>query len=147
MKTSYFWKATHEPDTSETYVSISRTKMKGAEMMGEYPALMPNWDIVKKAHELGYNEESFLAYRDAYFAQLDQLDPWKVYDDLKDCVLVCFESPKDLAVGAKFCHRRMVAGWLEEKLGIVVPEKVRSKDKNLVVPAVYRTTTYAALQK
>lgn len=26
IKTTYFWKATHEPNTSETYVSISRQK-------------------------------------------------------------------------------------------------------------------------
>ena len=31
IKTSYFWKAKHEPDTSETYVSISRQKMRDAE--------------------------------------------------------------------------------------------------------------------
>lgn len=145
MKTSYFWKATHEPDTSKTYVSISRTKMKGAETMGEYPDLMPNWNIVKKAHDLGYNEKSYLTYRDAYFAQLDKLDPWKVYEDLKDCVLVCFEAPKDLAAGTKFCHRRMVAGWMEEKLGIVVPEETRTKDKNLIIPAIFRDTPYEKL--
>ena len=60
-----------------------------------------------------------------------------MYQELKDCVLVCFESPKDIASGKKFCHRRMVAGWIETELGIVVPEEVREKDAGLVVPAVY----------
>ena len=116
--------------------------MKGAELLGEYPDLMPDWSIIHNAHAMGYNEQSYLRYRDAYFAQLDKLDPFKVYEDLKDCVLVCFESPKDLASGAKFCHRRMVAGWIEEKLGILVPEETRDKDSHLIIPAIYRNTTY-----
>ena len=145
MKTTYFWKAVNEPNTGATYVSISRQKMRGAEAMREYPALMPSWDIIKKAHQLGYNEESFLAYRDAYFAQLDKLDARKVYNDLQNCVLVCFESSTDLAAGKKFCHRRMVAGWLEEKLGVKVPEETR-RGRYVVVPAIYRSTTYKELQ-
>ena len=145
MKTTYFWKAVNEPVTNETYVSISRQKMRGAETMREYPALMPSWDIIKKAHQLGYNEESFLAYRDAYFAQLDKLDARKVYHDLQNCVLVCFESSTDLSTGKKFCHRRMIAGWLEEKLGIKVPEETR-RGRCVEVPAIYRNTTYKELQ-
>ena len=144
IKTSYFWKALHEPNTSETYVSISRQKMKGAETMGEYTALMPTWDIICKAHKLGYNEESFLAYRDAYFAQLDKLNAHDVFNDLQDCVLVCFESSMDIYTGKKFCHRRMVAGWLEEKLGIIIPEETRNK-QHIVVPAIYRNSTYQQL--
>ena len=145
MKTTYFWKAVNEPDTSATYVSISRQKMRGAEAMREYPALMPSWDIIKKAHQLGYNEESFLAYRDAYFAQLDKLDARKVYNDLQNCVLVCFESSTDLYAGKKFCHRRMVAGWLEVKIGVKVPEETR-RGRYVKVPAIYRNTTYKELQ-
>lgn len=45
IKTSYFWKALHEPNTSETYVSISRQKMKGAETMGEYTAQLTCTDM------------------------------------------------------------------------------------------------------
>lgn len=140
MKTSYFWKATHEPDINSTYVSISRQKMKSAETMIEYPKLMPNWDIIRIAHSMEYNEQSFLLYKEAYFKQLNSLDPQEVYEDLKDCVLVCFESPKDLASGKKFCHRRMVAGWIEEKLGIIVPEETREVDKILTIPTIYENS-------
>lgn len=66
-------------------------------------------------------------------------------NDLKDCVLVCFESSNDLYTGKKFCHRRMVAGWLEEKLGIEVPEETRT-GHYVKVPAIYRNTTYSELQ-
>lgn len=146
IKTSYFWKATHEPEPNETYISISRSKLKGAENLSEYPDLMPNWDIINKAHQKGYNEESFLEYRDAYFAQLDNLDANKVYNDLDNCVLICFESSNDIYSGKKFCHRRMVAGWLEEKLGIIIPEETRN-NTNIIVPAIYRTTLYSELTR
>lgn len=139
MKTGYFWKALHEPEPGARYVSISRQIQKGAENIPQYPALFPSWDIIRLAHDGNYDDASFRAYRDRYYRMLDTLDAQKVYDDLSDAVIICYESPRDLASGRKYCHRRMVAGWLEEQLGIVVPEGVRRKDAGLVVPAVYRT--------
>ena len=109
MKTSYFWKATHEPISDVRYVSISRSTPPGVQYMLSYESLMLSWDLEK------------------------------VYEDLKDCTLVCFESSKDLATKKKFCHRRMVAGWIEEQLGIIVPEETREKEKDLIVPAIYRS--------
>lgn len=138
LKTGYFWKATHEPEPDVQYVSISRQKQRGAEHIPTYEALMPSWDIIKLAHDSNYSEESFAEYRKLYYQQLDKLDPAKIYSDLQNCTVICFESPKDLANGKKYCHRRMFAGWIEEKLGIVVPEDVREKEKQLVVPAVFR---------
>lgn len=137
MRTTYFWKATHEPEPGVRYVSISRQNLRGAENIEKYPALIPDWKLINLAHELGYSKECFEAYRKEYFDQLKNLDAEKVYQELQDCVLVCFESPKDIVSGKKFCHRRMVAGWIETELGIVVPEEVREKDAGIVVPAVY----------
>jgi hypothetical protein len=37
-------------------------------------------------------------------------------------VLLCFEHADDVHSGAKWCHRHIVAQWLEDTLGIVVPE-------------------------
>jgi hypothetical protein len=49
--------------------------------------------------------------------RLDSLDPKQVAEDLGlDAVLLCSESFNIR------CHRRLVAEWLEEKLGTVVPE-------------------------
>jgi len=49
--------------------------------------------------------------------QLDALDAKQVAEDLgPDAILLCWESFNVR------CHRRLVAEWLEEKLGIVVPE-------------------------
>lgn len=52
-----------------------------------------------------------------YRKQLDGLDARQVSQDLgPDVVLLCWESFNVR------CHRRLVAEWLEEKLGIVVSE-------------------------
>ena len=53
---------------------------------------------------------------------LNTLDAKVVYKELcelsngKDCVLLCYEKSED------FCHRHLVAAWLENKLQIEVPE-------------------------
>lgn len=64
---------------------------------------------------------------------LDKLDPLEVYNDLgEDAILLCYESYTKCEAGETFCHRHMVARWLEEELerqyGIVVeiPELVES---------------------
>ncbi len=73
-----------------------------------YLALAPTRQMLK----MGGDE-----YRVAYQEILDRLDPRKVYEDLgPDAVLLCWERP------GEFCHRRLVAEWLEIHLGIKVPE-------------------------
>jgi uncharacterized protein (DUF488 family) len=48
---------------------------------------------------------------------LDKLDPGEVAYELgSEAVLLCWEAP------GRFCHRRLVATWLEEALGVDVPE-------------------------
>jgi len=44
------------------------------------------------------------------------LNPVHVADDLEGKVLLCWELP------GQFCHRRLVAEWLEKNLLIEVPE-------------------------
>ena len=76
-----------------------------------YPALAPP----KTLQDLS-KEEYTKAYRKKV---LDRLDPRKVFEDLgEDSVLLCWERP------GQFCHRRLVAEWLEFYLGIKVPELV-----------------------
>ncbi len=83
-------------------------------------------------------------YTKIYHQQLDKLDPKKVWSDLHaladgaEPTLLCFEKPKaQLAVNGYeplpsdpslwFCHRRLVADWLETSLNQPVPETFRSK--------------------
>ena len=70
-------------------------------------------------------------YREIYFNDiLAQLDPQKVVADLEalagehETVLLCYERPPFTPVN--WCHRRMVAEWLADKLGLDVPELERS---------------------
>ena len=73
-----------------------------------YPVLAPRRRMLKMGEE---------EYRRKYQGILDRLDPGQVYEDLGvDAILLCWEPP-----GAS-CHRRLVAGWLEEHLGVQVPE-------------------------
>lgn len=62
-------------------------------------------------------------YVELYRAEvLSKLDPRKTFDELQELahgaepVLLCWEKPGD------FCHRRLVAAWFGEKLGINVAE-------------------------
>ncbi|MDD5092806.1 MAG: hypothetical protein PHV74_00275 [Dehalococcoidia bacterium] len=48
---------------------------------------------------------------------LAKLDPKVVAEELGDgAIMLCWEKP------GEFCHRRLVAEWLESNLKIVVPE-------------------------
>ncbi len=62
-------------------------------------------------------------YRPLYAARLAGLDAHEVVANLgEDAVLLCWESP------GEFCHRRLVAEWLERETGIVVPEVSSCRD-------------------
>jgi hypothetical protein len=85
-----------------------------------YPKLNPgSW----------FNSVSPADYLSLYNSEvLAPLDPQQVVDDIMKLagdripVLVCYESPKDIHAGTKWRHRHIVAVWLEDRLGIEVPE-------------------------
>jgi hypothetical protein len=104
IQTSYFGRAAALPNA----VAISQGIPKwynGA----RYKSLAPSWDTIHlKDPEL---------YKKRYYQEvLSKLDPERVAADLEGCILLCHE--KD----STFCHRRIVAEWLEAALGIKVPE-------------------------
>jgi uncharacterized protein (DUF488 family) len=78
--------------------------------------------------------EDYLAH---YRAILEKLEPRTVFTDLhllangKEPVLLCWEKAN------VFCHRRLVAEWLEKALGIEVVEigLDRKKMKNFWIKA------------
>lgn len=77
-----------------------------------YMALAPTREMIKLAHD-GKTEE----YTKQYTEQiLSWLDPQKVYEELDGCVLLCWEK------SGSFCHRRLVAEWLEKNTGNKVNE-------------------------
>ena len=89
----------------------------------EYKKVAPKWSFFnkwKQTHDNNYYIEHFNT------EVLNKLNPDKVVSELfaldtgyKDCdiALVCYESPKD------FCHRHLVAGWLNRN-GYCVSEYI-----------------------
>jgi GTPase SAR1 family protein len=81
------------------------------------PLAPPRWLLKAKDPELFDRE---------YRKQLDSLDAKHVAEDLgPNAILLCWES---LNVRR---HRRLVAEWLQEKLGIVVPELEHERAESL----------------
>ncbi len=63
-------------------------------------------------------------YEKIYYEEvLDKLDPQYIYDMFRNNVLLCWEEP------GEFCHRRLVAQWIEKELGIEVPEWNKQDEK------------------
>jgi Active DUF488-N3 subclade len=61
-----------------------------------------------------------------YRKQLEALDAKQVVEELgPNAVLLCWESFNVR------CHRRLVAEWLEEKLGIIVPELDHERSESI----------------
>jgi hypothetical protein len=110
MKTSNFSRTGADPRA----VAISRTRPKG--WTGRvYEPLAPPWRLVQAAKSGEIDEAEYTrSFREEV---LSKLDPGQVFADLgEDAVLLCWER-----AGA-FCHRRLVAEWFEETLGVLVPE-------------------------
>ncbi len=115
MKTGYFGKVRSYPkDKGYRFVSIARfAKFWDGDT---YQKLAPPADIIKIKDEKLYEK--------IYYEKvLSKLNPQQVYDELgENAVLLCYEKFADIENGITFCHRRMVAKWLEDNLGVKVDE-------------------------
>lgn len=109
MKTSYFARAARHLQ-AVSIVTYTPKYFTGR----VYPDLAPSVDLMRhwiQNHDRIYFTERFLE------ETLTQLDPHKVYVDLgEDAILLAYEP------AGEFSHRVIVAQWLEQSLGIVVPE-------------------------
>jgi uncharacterized protein (DUF488 family) len=111
MKTSYFGNKTAAADTMA--ISIARWPPRWWGSRRRYISLAPSADLLKRAKAgLSWSEYVAEYKRDV----LGKLDPQKVYAELSDSILMCWEVP------GKNCHRRLVAEWLEKSLNIKIPE-------------------------
>ena len=80
----------------------------------KYPDLMPSLSLLRAWRAGAITKE---AYVERYYNEtLSKLDPQKVYNDLDGKILLCHEP------SGEFCHRRLVARWLEDSLNVKVPE-------------------------
>lgn len=108
-------------DLYKTYY-ISGDKGKSANYNGDcYLELAPKldfWREWKNNRGIIPDEENNKYYIEHYYDEvLSNLDVQKVYDDLKYDVILCYENPDE------FCHRHIVASWIELLLDIDVQEK------------------------
>jgi uncharacterized protein YeaO (DUF488 family) len=108
MQTSYY--AKYKGDNA---VSISLSTPKWYQCK-EYKKLAPTWELIKK-YKSDRDEEYYIEHY--YKNILNFLDAKKVYEELgENAVLLCWEKSGD------FCHRRIVAEWLEKELKIEIKE-------------------------
>lgn len=118
MKTSCFKLSAFAPGA----VSIARQRpwyFHGR----KYRPLFPPEDLLKDYRDRLVSRHD---YQDRYFCEiLGPLDAERVVKEIKalvapsEPVLLCWEYPQDADF---FCHRRIVATWLEGKLNVEVPE-------------------------
>ena len=115
IQTSYFAKY-----KGENAVSISLSKPNWYQCR-EYKKLAPTWDLLNK-YKRDKDEDYYIGcyYREV----LSKLNPQQVYDELgENAVLLCWEKNSD------FCHRHLIAEWLENHLGIEVREYIKEGAK------------------
>ena len=73
----------------------------------------PYWLLIE--YKKNRNKKNYI---EVYYREvLDKLNPQEIYDKLgENAVLLCWENPSD------FCHRRLIAEWLEWELGVQINE-------------------------
>jgi uncharacterized protein (DUF488 family) len=102
-------------------VSISGNRGQDANYIGKcYLKLAPKlsfwrtwYDNIGKINEI---ENNTFYIKEYYNQVLSKLSPQEVYEELDNSVLLCYEDNNE------FCHRHIIAKWLELSLGIYVPE-------------------------
>ncbi len=111
MRTSNFRNI--DKNNIDDYVSIAG-KSPDWYIGREYKKLAPKYWFFKKYKKDG--DEEF--YIEQYYKEvLNGLNPQEIYQELgKDSVLLCYENYN------QFCHRFIVAEWLEKELGIKIKE-------------------------
>lgn len=116
MNTSYFGSPKIRKIDKSNLVSISyKPPDYFKELIRIYKPLCPSYQLVMAYKNKVINEEDYtMSYYDEI---LNMLNPRKVFDEIgENSILLCYEK------SGKFCHRRLVADWIEKELGIEVPE-------------------------
>ena len=124
--TGYYSKIKEYADSGLTLLSISRTKPEFAKSCIDIPQLFPSdkilWDYKKgKIDEMEYTSK--------YLDQLNELGIDRIIKMIQifgdNVVLLCWESPE------KFCHRHILADYINKNSGVVVEEFGKEKEISL----------------
>lgn len=108
--TSYFGNPIIKSDPRA--ISIARITPRWWGPGRRYIELAPSADLLTRSKN-GLPWEDYVT---EYNIWISVHDPLKIWSDLGDCILVCYEKH------GENCHRRLVAGWLENALNVKIPE-------------------------
>lgn len=115
MQTTYYslLKSMSQEDLSKC-VNISNKGMN----IDQVDYLIPDWStIVQPFKESSQRPLDIANFITVYYNKhLAKLDPQKVLKELEGKYLTCLEKYN------KFCHRRVIANWIQLSTGVVVPE-------------------------
>ena len=117
MKTGCF-KQVNDGHTNG-FISISLYPSKNDFVKYEYKSLAPNWKLFENLNKKKITEDQFIK---SYDDQLVSLSAEKVYEDLVNLVSGFEPIIMTSISNKKFCHRHLVAEWLENELGIIIEE-------------------------
>jgi uncharacterized protein YeaO (DUF488 family) len=113
MRTSYF----QHPDITKNphAISVARYAPRWWGIGRRYISLAPSTGLLRdwKKGSIRTWNGYVLRYKNEV---LQPLNAEKIYHDLHDKILCCW------CVDQYICHRRLIADWLKEKLGIDIPE-------------------------
>jgi hypothetical protein len=99
----------------------------------QFPGLAPTRDIFysKKSGKIDEKE-----YEKRYREEvLSKLNPEHIYNMFKDYVLLCWETPlfdknkNIINSGKNFCHRHIIAKWLNETINVTIYEWTLNNEK------------------
>ena len=100
-------------------VSITLVPSNSSDIIFEYKALAPNWRLWDNFKKKKISEDKFII---EYNNMLKDLNPKHVLEHLNfltggiEPILMCKPAK------TKFCHRHLVADWLENETGIIINE-------------------------
>ena len=112
--------------------SISKDKGENANYIGDcYLKLAPLESFFRVWRNnrgvIPDDENNKYYIREFYHNILEKLDPEEVYKEVDNSVLLCYEDNNE------FCHRHIVAAWLELFLNIEIAEvKINDNDMKIV---------------
>lgn len=85
--------------------------------------LAPNWELVRGSKE---GEISNQEYAHRYLDLIEDRGwtPHRIVNEFESgTVFLCYEKPGD------FCHRRVMALWVRESLGLTIPEWENKRER------------------
>ena len=124
--TGYYSKIKEYTDSGLTLLSISRTKPEFAKSCIDIPQLFPS-DKILWDHKKGKIDD--MEYTSKYLDQLNELGVDRIIKMIQifgdNVVLLCWESPE------KFCHRHILADYINKNSNINVEEFGKEKEISL----------------